>query len=85
VTKPSAALVLRLLEEHPDGLTQLEVLALGGGDSLAQRVHELIDEGRDIRGSFEATPSGKRVKRYRLARRAIAEPMRGSQQRLALL
>lgn len=64
--KPSADLVLQLLRDHPEGLTQMDVLRLGGGDSLAQRVHELIAEGHRIEGEYEQTPNGQRVKRYRI-------------------
>ena len=67
--KPSAALVLRVLEEHPEGITQMDALLDHGlGDSLAQRVHELRGEGHDIAGAYETTSLGKRVMRYRLAR-----------------
>jgi hypothetical protein len=82
VSKPSAALVLALLADSPHGLTQLEVLDLGAGDSLAQRVHELRAEGHDIRGEYERTPRGARVVRYRLVQ---PQPVyRGRQEALAL-
>jgi hypothetical protein len=78
--KPSASLTLRLLREHPAGLTQLEVLALGGGDSLAQRVHELRAEGFDIRSAYETTPRGARICRYSVHEPAPQPvPLRGVQ------
>ena len=80
--KPSAALVLALLRDAPAGLTQLELLGLGGGDSLAQRVHELRAEGHDIRGSKERTRSGKRVTRYRYV--PPAPVYRGAQEALPI-
>ena len=80
--KPSAALVLALLGDVPGGLTQMEALRLGAGDSLAQRVHELRAEGHDIRGEYERTAKGARIVRYRLV--APRPVYRGRQEALAL-
>jgi hypothetical protein len=73
--KPSAQLVYALLEAHPEGVTALEALRAGAGDSLAQRVHELRSAGADIADEYEATPNGQRVKRYRLAERYAGHPV----------
>jgi len=82
VSKPSAALVLALLADSPSGLTQMDALSLGAGDSLAQRVHELRAEGHDIVKAYERTPRGARVARYRLVQPVPV--YRGRQEALAL-
>ena len=83
--KPSAGRVLAVLRDRPGGLTALEALLDAGcGDSLAQRVHELKAEGHAFAESWESTPNGARVKRWRLIRPTAAEPMRGTQEALAL-
>lgn len=79
MTKPSAALVLALLADNPGGLTQMQALDLGAGDSLAQRVHELRAEGHRIHSGYLTTAGGKRVVRYVLLRPATATPLRGVQ------
>ena len=73
--KPSAALVYGLLAAHPEGVTALETLRAGAGDSLAQRVHELRDAGIAVADEYETTPNGARVKRYRLAEQYAGFPV----------
>ena len=80
--KASTAAVLRLLEARPEGVTALDALHAGCGDRLAARVHELRESGHDVRGAWESTDGGARVKRYRLAARPPV--YRGAQEHLPL-
>ena len=81
--KPSALRVLDLLRDHPEGVTAMDALAEGCGDSLAQRIHELRTEGHVIAWDWQTTSNGARVKRYRLAPPRFA-PVTGTQEGLAL-
>lgn len=77
--KPSAARVLEVLREHPEGITQMDALLVHGcGDSLAQRVHELRAEGHDVRSEYVTTENGARIVRYHLVP-ARPIPMSGVQ------
>lgn len=82
--KPSAEAVLALLRERPEGITALDALYAGCGDRLAARVHELRDAGYSVRDSWETTPAGARIKRYRYQTPVTADPIRGTQEALAL-
>ena len=64
--KPSAEAVIELLRRHPDGITAMEALGAGCGDSLAQRIHEIRAEGHRVVDTWETTANGARIKRYRL-------------------
>src|SRR5574343_873525 len=64
--KPSAEAVLALLQDHPAGITAMDALASGCGDRLAARIHEVKAAGYQVADSWETTPNGARIKRYRL-------------------
>lgn len=73
--KPSAEAVLALLRDRPAGVTGLEALYAGCGDRLPARIGELKAAGHEVTDSWETTPNGARVKRFRLVERpARSEP-----------
>jgi len=71
--KPSARSVLALLRAHPRGITAMDALGAGCGDRLAARIGEVKAAGHRIADSWEMTPTGARVKRYRLVHPTPAE------------
>lgn len=77
--KPSAEAVLALLRNRPAGITSLDALVAGCGSRLAGRVFELREAGHDITSTYESTPKGARVVRYRLAD-SRPMPMTGTQE-----
>jgi hypothetical protein len=64
--KNSTKIVLALLHLNPDGITALECLQQGGGFRLSGRVLELRQAGYDVPMTWETTPGGARIGRYRL-------------------
>jgi hypothetical protein len=66
--KASALLAVRLLEEHPEGLTRLDAIR-GGVGNMPARVLEAKAEGYVIHDEWETTPNGARIKRWFLIRR----------------
>lgn len=64
--KPTQAQqVLALLRLNgTQGLTALVALERIGCFRLASRVHELVEDGHDIRSEMITLPTGKRVARY---------------------
>jgi hypothetical protein len=82
--RPSALAVLALLRARPEGITALDALRAGCGDRLAARVHELREGGYQVSDSWETTPGGARVKRYRWSTPPAGRPYSGSQQRMRL-
>ena len=64
--KPSALAVLELLRAHPAGITAMDALHAGCGDRLASRIFEVKAAGHAIADTWETTPNGARIKRYRL-------------------
>ena len=75
--KPSAALAIDVLREHPEGLTRLTAAECGVGNMPA-RVIEARAEGWVIRDEWVTTPAGARIKRWRLIGRRH-QPMTGVQ------
>lgn len=64
--KPSAESVFELLSAHPAGITAMDALGAGCGDRLAARILEVKAAGHVIDWTWETTPNGARIKRYRL-------------------
>jgi len=64
--KPSSESVLALLRAKPAGITAMDALGAGCGDRLAARIGEVKAAGHRIADSWETTPNGARIKRYRL-------------------
>lgn len=60
-------IVLRLLQNQPEGITALDALRWGAGLRLAARISDLRAEGYVIESRLVSLPSGSRVARYRLA------------------
>ena len=59
-------LILRLLEERPEGITALDALNEAGCFRLAARISDLRAAGNVITSEMVTLTSGKRVARYRL-------------------
>lgn len=68
--KPQTRDVLRLLEQHPEGVTPLDALAEVGSFRLGARIWELKRDGYAIATDLVTTPNGKRIARYRLEKAA---------------
>ena len=65
--KPSTRAAVRLLEEHPEGLTRLTAIK-GGCGNIPARVAEARAEGWVIRDEWVETPNGARIKTWYLVR-----------------
>ena len=65
--KPSTALAIDVLREHPEGLTRLTAIR-GGCGNLPARVAEARAEGWVIRDEWVETPNGARIKAWFLVR-----------------
>lgn len=61
--KDSTVLAVRLLEEHPEGLTRMTAIK-GGCGNLPARVQEARAEGHVIRDEWVTTPNGARIKTW---------------------
>jgi hypothetical protein len=58
--------ILRMLEQRPDGITAMDALREAACLRLAARIADLKAAGHDISSEMVTVPSGKRVARYRL-------------------
>ena len=80
--KPSTALAIDVLREHPEGLTRLTAAECGVGNMPA-RVIEARAEGWLIADEWLTTPNGARIKKWTLLGRR-RQPVSGVQEALAL-
>jgi hypothetical protein len=68
--KPGTRAILRLLEQHPEGITPLDALDAVGSFRLGARIWELKADGYAIETELTRTKTGKRIARYRLRKAA---------------
>jgi hypothetical protein len=76
---PQTEVILRLLQNQPEGITAFDALRWAECLRLAARISDLRREGYDITSTLETTSNGARIARYRLndekGRRAFAQRM----------
>ena len=59
-------IILRLLQERPEGITAIDALNEAGCFRLAARISDLRAMGYRIESDMVTLPNGKRVARYSL-------------------